>query len=111
MTLQNFYAALQSIFKKCPPLLRTITAISTLCQYCKSANETVSKEIEKVNTWLLTTSNKLTLNFLKTDYLLFSPKVPVNEQINFSVSIQGNQIKRTQVARYLDIFQFLLMTN
>ena len=67
-------------------------------------NETVSKEIEKINTWLLT--NKLTINFSKTDYLLFSPKA--NEQINFSVSIQGNQIKRTQVARYLGI---LLTTN
>ena len=63
-------------------------------------NETVSKEIEKINTWLLT--NKLTIHFSKTDYLLFSPKA--NEQINFSVSIQGNQIKKTQVARYLGIF-------
>ena len=63
-------------------------------------NETVSKEIEKNNTWLLT--NKLTINFSKTDYLLFSSKA--NEQINFSVSIQGNQMKRTQVARYLGIF-------
>ena len=54
-------------------------------------NETVNKEIEKINTWLLT--NKLTINFSKTDYLLFSPKA--NEQINFSVSMQGNQIKKT----------------
>ena len=63
-------------------------------------NETVSKEIEKINAWLLT--NKLTLNFSKTDYLLFSPKA--NEQINSRVSMQGNKIKRTQVARYLGIF-------
>ena len=55
-------------------------------------NETVSKEIEKINTWLLT--NKLTLDFSKIDYLLFFPKA--NEQIN--------QIKKTQVTRYLGIF-------
>ena len=66
----------------------------------RKLNETVSEEIEKINTWLLT--NKLTINFSKTDYLLFSPKA--NGQINFSVSIQGNQIKRTQVAGYLSIF-------
>ena len=60
----------------------------------------LAKKLKKLIHGFLT--NKLTLNFSKTDYLLFSPKA--NEQINFSESIQGNQIKRTQVVRYLGIF-------
>ena len=58
----------------------------------------VNNELEKINNWLQ--SNKLFLNYSKTNYLIFSKK---KKKTKFSISINNNLLKQQHSAKYLGI--------
>lgn len=66
----------------------------------KSLNKKVNTELIKIEQWL--NSNKLSLNYSKTNYLLIRPKSR-NPNYNFTINIKGIEIKQSHSAKYLGI--------
>ena len=60
-------------------------------------NNTANNEAKIIEKWL--TSNKLTLNVSKTSFMLFSRKKMSTDK--FSLTIRGERINRTSIAKYL----------
>lgn len=66
-----------------------------------SLNENINSELIKVEQWLNT--NKLSLNYSKTNYLLIRPKTKSSNSCNFNVNIRNLQIKQCHSAKYLGV--------
>ena len=62
-------------------------------------NNTANNEAKIIDKWL--TSNKPVLNTSKTSFMLFSPKKMSADK--FSLTIRGERINRTPVAKYLGL--------
>ena len=62
-------------------------------------NSTANNETKIIDKWL--TSNKLALNTSKTTFMLFSIKKMSADK--FSLTIRGEKINRTLVAKYLGL--------
>lgn len=63
-------------------------------------NDVANKEIKKIENWL--SSNKLTLNLSKTNYMLFSHKKDIGT--NFNLKMHNKSLQRTSEAKYLGIY-------
>ena len=62
----------------------------------------MKEEIDKIENWV--TSNKLTINYNKSCYMIISgnkKKIDTNE---FNVSISGNVIVKSDYVKYLGVF-------
>ena len=59
----------------------------------------VNMEVDKVNAWMR--SNKLSLNYTKTCYMLLFKKP--TDTLNFSITINGKIIKQTNYMKYLGV--------
>ena len=66
-------------------------------------NEKVNTELSKVGSWL--NSNKLSLNYSKTTYLLIEPKTKANNSTfhNFNVNSKGIKIQKSLSTKYLGV--------
>ena len=60
----------------------------------------VQQEMMKVSKWII--SNKLTLNYKKSCYMLISKK-PLNDS-NFSVLVDQNLTEKSECAKYLGVY-------
>ena len=69
----------------------------------KSLYEKVNAELSKVGNWL--NSNKLSLNYSKTTYLLIEPKTKANNSTfhNFKVNLKGIKIQKSLSTKYLGV--------
>ena len=65
----------------------------------KEVCETMSHELDKLNKWFR--ANKLALNVSKTNFMIFSNKKCDD---NYSVSINGMEITRVYVTKFLGVF-------
>ena len=65
----------------------------------KELNKTANCELKKIEKWL--SVNKLTLNYSKTSFMLFSPKSKCAN--DFSLSMRGKKINEVVEAKYLGI--------
>ena len=65
-----------------------------------SLQSRVQQEMMKVSKWMI--SNKLTLNYKKSCYMLISKK-PLNDS-NFSVLINQNLIEKSECVKYLGVY-------
>ena len=61
---------------------------------------TINQELEKISGWL--TSNKLTLNVSKSNFILFYGKH--NKIKNFHLNISGEKLQNTNTCKYLGVF-------
>ena len=60
---------------------------------------TVNKELSKINNWLKV--NKLSINYSKTSYIIFTNKKKNN--LEFNISMENNQLQRVLHIKYLGI--------
>ena len=67
----------------------------------KSLNEKVYFELSKVGRWL--SSNKLSLNLSKTEYLLVKLKNKILDSCDFNVTIKDIELEKCQAAKYLGV--------
>ena len=65
----------------------------------KEVCETMSHELDKLNRWLR--ANKLSSNVSKTNFMIFSNKKCDD---NYSVSINGMEITRVYVTKFLGVY-------
>ena len=79
------------------------TALMLTDSTLKSLNEKVNTELSKVGNWL--NSNKLSLNYYKTTYLLIQPKTKANNSTfhNFNVNLKGIKIQKSLSTKYLGV--------
>ena len=79
------------------------TALMLTDSTLKSLNEKVNTELSKVGNWL--NSNKLSLNYSKTTYLLIEPKTKANNSTfhNFNVNLKGIKIQKSLSTKYLGV--------
>jgi len=63
--------------------------------------QTLNSELIKLSQWFL--ANKLSLNAGKTNYMIFGFKVNVGASSNFSLRIDGNEIKRVYCTKFLGV--------
>ena len=68
----------------------------------EALNQNVQAGIKSVAEWL--SSNKLTLNVGKTEYMLFANKRKLNLVRNFDLNINETKIKRTEKFKYLGVY-------
>ena len=59
----------------------------------------MSHELDKLNKWFR--ANKLSLNVSKTNFMIFSNK---KCDVNYSVSINGMEITRVYVTKFIGVF-------
>ena len=69
----------------------------------KEVCETMSHELDKLNRWFR--ANKLSLNVSKTNFMIFSNKKCDD---NYSVSINGMEITRVYVTKFLGVYMDLV---
>ena len=77
------------------------TALMLTDSTLKSLNEKVNAELSKVGNWL--NSNKLSLNYFKTTYLLIEPKANNSTFHNFNVNLKGIKIQKSLSTKYLGV--------
>ena len=79
------------------------TALMLTDSTLKSLNEKVNTELSKVGNWL--NSNKLSLNYSKTTYLLIEPKTKANNSTfhNLNVDLNGIKIQKSLSTKYLGV--------
>ena len=58
----------------------------------------VNNELAKVDFWMK--SNKLSINYSKSNYIIFTRKILDN---NFNIHIQGNRLQRVSQTKYLGV--------
>ena len=61
----------------------------------------VNSEFSKIENWL--NANKLSLNYSKTKYLLYTPKSKDSQLYNFTVKTKGIKLERCKTAKYLGV--------
>ena len=79
------------------------TALMLADSTLKSLNEKINTDLSKVGNWL--NSNKLSLNYSKTTYLLIEPKTKANNSAfhNFNVNLKGIKIQKSLSTKYLGV--------
>ena len=75
-------------------LLLTDSNLTTL-------NKKVNSEFSKIENWL--NANKLSLNYSKTKYLLYTPKSKDSQLYDFTVKTKGIKLERCKTAKYLGV--------
>ena len=86
--------------KLTPTFFADDTVLSTSGSNSTELQNKVNVELGKVNEWLR--FNKLSLNYLKTSYMIVSRKN--NQLIDFNVKINDKTITRTKCVKYLGVF-------
>ena len=61
----------------------------------------LNSELEKVNSWFLT--NKLLINFSKTNYMIFKPRNRIIDENLINIYINNNEINRVTNVKFLGI--------
>ena len=74
-------------------LFHTGLDIKTMCQ-------TISYELSEINKWFQ--ANKLSLNVLKTNYIIFGKRRKLNE--NYNICIDDISLDRTFVTKFLGVY-------
>ena len=64
-------------------------------------NKKVNSEFSKIENWL--NANKLSLNYPKTKYLLYTPKSKDSQLYNFTAKTKGIKLERCKTAKYLGV--------
>ena len=79
------------------------TALKLTDSTLKSLNEKVNTELSIVGNW--SNSNKLSLNYSKTTYLLIEPKTKANNSTfyNFNMKLRGIKIQKSLFTKYLGV--------
>ena len=84
----------------------TVLFADDACLYCENSdlfalNTSVSAEMEKVYEWLI--ANKLSLNLVKTKYVIFTTAAKQLQTATFQIAIRGSVIERSPSMRYLGV--------
>jgi hypothetical protein len=92
---------------QCSDILKFILfADDTNLFYCnKNLSEleyVVNYELSKLSDWFR--ANKLSLNALKTNFMLFGNKVISEKSVQFKLILDGNVLERVTVTKFLGIF-------